>query len=1009
MKLVIIYKRKKYKLEYTLKRRPDNKGYSRPRFIPKEADIYILSDLIRDKKYSEKRYSNLSDFNIDKKIGGTGYTTRTRSSAKETTEEIPEYKKNIKKNFDEEKPYACIKFESDDEIYKINIETENKNDVTTVNNIGFELYYKLKNFKYPNLLMSYFKGSVTSRGGSKYVNNIYEVGKSITNFIWSNNCDEEQEYVQQPQTNEKPKSNPREKKDFREFIFNHITYKLNDGVSIINTNKVLLYNGYITRIFNTEIDERIHINIKKNTNRIIINERTDTITFNNNIFLDSQDTEITIEKNGCNLHDYKENTNFDDEILKKFLTGDKKIFKNKKNKNEINEILRNEYVILYNYNGYNYETTKITNVINYRDISGNIEPILCVDNKLLNEPSITVKHNHPFTIGEFEDSKINNYKLFDFPLFISKYVPYRENIQQNFEWTIIPINVDKENLLTSLEEIFNFDTDKQLKDISKECHEDFNILINNVGGLIEYNNILKSDSNKDFNDKTYKVDNIKNKLTKDYKELFKNNTDKSGTGISSCSLYNIMFDTDIVSKNNTNNTNNYILTPAKIIDSSSNIDIPKCRIITNKKINTINISGNNYNIYYQCSTKQITGSFHMFVLTPSIQNYNNRIIIDVNKEDVIFLVVREQNPGENDTFLKYLYINTNNAATPTIYNNKIFYNKNKCITSNYVNNLKNIYNSDILYDWKRIGDMFQLEFAKKINEIQEEINEIKEKKPYYIRTIDHGIAYMSLKFKYSCVLFAYRFKNLGQGIHPEFLIKNGDIIKAPEQCIRPYLQQQSSHQNNQQSRQQNNQQSRQQSSQQSSLQSSLQNNQQSSLQNNHQSSQQSIQQNAQQNTQQQQQQNNQMQNRRQQNALQQNNNMHNQQPPTTIASSSRQQLQPQNRNENSRQNKQMQIQQPPTIIASSSRQPQNQIMTTQYLPIISKKRSLNNLLTSNATGILRKAQKRAKERKNRFEKRKQQIEQIRLRSNLTDEQKLEKIREIQNEAYQSQLQANNNS
>jgi hypothetical protein len=41
MKLVIIYKRKKYKLEYTLKRRPDNKGYYRPRFIPKEVDIYI--------------------------------------------------------------------------------------------------------------------------------------------------------------------------------------------------------------------------------------------------------------------------------------------------------------------------------------------------------------------------------------------------------------------------------------------------------------------------------------------------------------------------------------------------------------------------------------------------------------------------------------------------------------------------------------------------------------------------------------------------------------------------------------------------------------------------------------------------------------------------------------------------------------------------------------------------------------------------------------------------------
>ena len=69
MKLVIIYKRKKYKLEYTLKRRPYNKGYSRPRFIPKEADIYILADLIRDKKYSEKRYAQLSDFSIVR--GGT--------------------------------------------------------------------------------------------------------------------------------------------------------------------------------------------------------------------------------------------------------------------------------------------------------------------------------------------------------------------------------------------------------------------------------------------------------------------------------------------------------------------------------------------------------------------------------------------------------------------------------------------------------------------------------------------------------------------------------------------------------------------------------------------------------------------------------------------------------------------------------------------------------------------------------------------------------------------------
>lgn len=69
MKLVIIYKRKKYKLEYTLKRRPDNKGYSRPRFIPKEADIYILADLIRDKKYSEKRYANLQLWNNT--IGGS--------------------------------------------------------------------------------------------------------------------------------------------------------------------------------------------------------------------------------------------------------------------------------------------------------------------------------------------------------------------------------------------------------------------------------------------------------------------------------------------------------------------------------------------------------------------------------------------------------------------------------------------------------------------------------------------------------------------------------------------------------------------------------------------------------------------------------------------------------------------------------------------------------------------------------------------------------------------------
>ena len=113
MKLVIIYKRKKYKLEYTLKRRPYNKGYSRPRFIPKEADIYILADLIRDKKYSEKRYAQLSDFSI---VRGGG----TRSG-KTGTSEIPQYIKNIEKaQFNEKEPYFCVKFQGDITVYNIN-------------------------------------------------------------------------------------------------------------------------------------------------------------------------------------------------------------------------------------------------------------------------------------------------------------------------------------------------------------------------------------------------------------------------------------------------------------------------------------------------------------------------------------------------------------------------------------------------------------------------------------------------------------------------------------------------------------------------------------------------------------------------------------------------------------------------------------------------------------------------------------------------------------------------
>ena len=163
----------------------------------------------------------------------------------------------------------------------------------------------------------------------------------------------------------------------------------------------------------------------------------------------------------------------------------------------------------------------------------------------------------------------------------------------------------------------------------------------------------------------------------------------------------------------------------------------------------------------------------MFVLTTEIYNTNYS---DVNVDNLIFLVVREQNHGENNDTLKYLYINKNNEKLTSIYNNKIFYKRNKGITVNDVKELEKKYNKDILYDWKRIGDMFQLEFARIMNE-----KITPNEKKYFVLTDDKGIGYMCLKFKYSYVILNVNYK-LPNGAYPNFLIIKGVIEKPPDQC-----------------------------------------------------------------------------------------------------------------------------------------------------------------------------------------------------------------------------------